>query len=161
MKVPIRVYTMSYVISGRFISSDAFLGWLNNPSKQTIDLTDAQIVALDPAAKLQSVSQSEVTVPKGQIVVIGLNTPEGSGLLSLPSRSELAVVYTARFVLQGYLHPTGEMPVSNLFNVVGGMFVPLTRAQLHALIPTREVSGDVARVMIVNKTFVDCYHPRG
>ncbi len=160
MRLPIRVYTLSYFISGRFASSDAFLTWLNNPNKQTLELAEAQIVVLDPQAKLQNVSQPMVTVPKGQIVAVGLNAPEGETLLSLPSRAELAVLYTPRYVIQGYLHPSGDVALSNLFNVTEGIFVPVTHAQLHALVPTREVSGDTARLMMVNKDFVDCYHPR-
>jgi len=160
MRSPIRVYTLSYLISGRFASSEAFLTWVNNPNKQTLDLTDAHITALDPQAKLGSVAQPMVTVPKGQIVAIGITTPGEDALLSLPSRAELAVLYTPRYVIQGYLHPSGDMLLSNLLNVMGGAFIPVTHVQLHALVPTREVSGDTARLMMVNRAFVDCYHPR-
>lgn len=158
--ISIRVYTLSYLISGRFASDDAFLTWLNNPNKQTLDLAEARIVVLDPQAKLESVSQPMVTVPKSQIVAIGVSAPEGDALLTLPSRAELAVLYTPRYVIQGYLHPSGDMPLSNLLNVMGGAFVPVTHAQLHALVPTREVSGDTARLIMVNRAFIDCYHAR-
>jgi len=160
MRSPIRVYTLSYLISGRFASSEAFLTWVNNPNKQTLDLTDAHITALDPQAKLQSVAQPMVTVPKGQIVAIGVSTPEGDALFSLPSRAELAVLYTPRYVIQGYLHPSGDMPLTHILNVMAGAFIPVTHAQLHALVPTREISGDTARLMMVNRAFIDCYHPR-
>ncbi len=159
MRSSIRVYTLSYLISGRFASGEAFLTWLNNPNKQTLDLAEARIAALDPQAKLQSAAQPMVTVPKSQIVAIGVSTPEGDALLSLPSRAELAVLYTPRYIIQGYLHPSGDMPLSNLINVMGGTFIPVTHAQLHALVPTREVSGDTARLIMVNRAFLDCYHP--
>ncbi|MCS7260237.1 MAG: hypothetical protein NZ765_05585 [Anaerolineae bacterium] len=160
MSFPIRVYTLSYQISGRFASNEAFLTWLNNPQKQTLDLAEAHILVLDPQAKLERVAQPLVTVPKGQIVAISMSTPEGEALLTLPARAELAVLYTPRYVIQGYLHPSGDMPLSNLLNVIGGTFVPVTHAQLHAVVPTREISGDTARLIMVNRAFIDCYHPR-
>ena len=160
MSFPIRVYTLAYRISGRFASNDAFLTWLNNPTKQTLDLAEAHILALDPQAKIEYIAQPTVTVPKGQIVAVGISAPEGDALLTLPSRAELAVLYTPRYVIQGYLHPSGDMPLSHLLNVIGGAFVPVTHAQLHALVPTREGAEEAARLLMVNRAFIECYHPR-
>jgi hypothetical protein len=160
MRVPIHVYTLSYYLSGRATSSDSFLGWLNNPNKQTIDLAQVEALPLDPEAKLGSMSWPEVIVPKSQIVAIGLSTPEGSGLLSLPQRAEMAVLYTGRFVVQGYVHPTGDMPINNLFNTTGGTFFPVSQAQIYPLIATRSLGSSNIRLLIVNKGCVHFYHPR-
>jgi hypothetical protein len=160
MRVPVVVYTLSYLLSGRAVSSDSFLGWLNNPNKQTIDLAQVEALPLDPEAKLGSMSWPEVTVPKDQIVAIGLTTPEGSGLLSLPTRAELAVLYTGRFVIQGHVRPTGDMPINNLINTTSGMFFPVSQAEIHPLVPTRPLGNTHSRLLIVNKTCVHFYHPR-
>jgi hypothetical protein len=160
MRVPIHVYTLSYLLSGRAVSSESFLGWLNNPNKQTIDLASVEALPLDPEAKLGSTSWPEVTVPKDQIAAVGLSMAEGSGLLSLPQRAELAVLYTGRFVIQGYVHPTGDMPISNLFNTTGGTFFPVSQAQIHPLIATRPLGISHIRLLFVNKGCVHFYHPR-
>lgn len=160
MSFIVRVYTPAYMIMGQSESSNAFLGWLNNPNKQTLDLLEVQGLALNPNAVLASLSQPLVTVPKKQIVAIDMVSPEAQASVQMSSRAELSVLYTGRFVIQANLHPTGNMPLSNLFNVMGGDFFPVSDARLHPVVPTRQLPADYARVMIVNKSFVDFYHAR-
>jgi len=156
----VRVYTPSYVLSGQSESQNAFLGWINNPNKQTLDLREVQGLSLDPTAILSSFAQPVVTLPKRQIVAIEMVSPEAQASVQMTPRAELAVLYTARFVIQASLHPAGDMPVGHMFNVMGGDFFPVSDARLHPLIPTRELPADSARVMIVNKSFIDFYHAR-
>lgn len=160
MSFVIRVYTPSYVLIGQSESSNAFLGWLNNPNKQTLDLLEVQGLSLDPNATLVNFSQPLVTLPKRQILAIDMVSPEAQASVQMSSRSELSVLYTERFVIQANLHPTGDMPVSHMFNVIGGDFFAVSDVQLHPIIPTRKLPTNSARVMIVNKSFVDFYHAR-
>lgn len=161
MSFDIRVYTPAYVLSGRSESTNAFLGWLNNPDKQTLDLWGVEGFTLHPNATLVNFAQPTLTLPKRQIVSIDLSSPEAEAAVQLPPRAELAVLFTERFVIQAKLHPTGDMPISHIFNVGGGDFIAVSDARLHALIPTRALPADQARVLIVNKTFVNFYHARG
>ncbi len=160
MSFTVRIYTPAYVITGQSESNNAFLGCLNNPNKQTIDLTEVQGLSLDPAAVLSSFAQALVTLPKRQVVAIDLVSPEAQASVQRSPRADLAVLYTARFIIQASMHPTGDMPLSNMFNVMGGDFFPVSDARLHPLIPTRKLPAETARVLIVNKTFVDFYHAR-
>ncbi len=160
MSFIIRVYTPSYVLIGQSESSNAFLGWLNNPNKQTLDLVEVQGLSLDPSATLVNFSQSLVTLPKRQILAIDMVSPEAQASVQMSSRAELSVLYTGRFVIQADMHPTGDMPVSHMFSVMGGDFFPVSNAQLHPVVPTRKLPTNSARVMIVNKSFVDFYHAR-
>jgi hypothetical protein len=160
MSFVIRVYTPSYVLIGQSESSNAFLGWLNNPNKQTLDLLEVQGLSLHPNATLVNFSQPLVTLPKRQILAIDMVSPEAQASVQMSSRAELSVLYTERFVIQANLHPTGDMPVSHMFNVMGGDFFPVSNAQLHPILPTRNLPTNSARVMIVNKSFVDFYHSR-
>lgn len=160
MSFIIRVYTPAYVLIGQSESTNAFLGWLNNPNKQTLDLLEVQGLSLDPNATLANFSQPLVTLPKKQILAIDMASPEAQASVQMSSRAELSVLYTERFVIQANMHPTGDMPVSNIFNVVGGDFLPLSDARLHPVSPTRKLPADHARVLIVNKFFVNFYHTR-
>jgi hypothetical protein len=160
MDFVIRVYTPAYVLIGQSESTNAFLGWLNNPNKQTLDLFEVQGLSLDLNATLVSLSPPVITVPKRQILAIDLVSPEAQASVQIPARAELSVLYTERFVIQANMHPSGDMPVSNLFNVVGGDFLPVSDARLHPVIPTRKLPTDLARVLLVNKSFVNFYHTR-
>ncbi len=160
MSLLIRVYTQAYVLTGQSESSNAFLGWLNNPNKQTLDLMEAEGLCLDPNANLASITQSLVTLPKRQIVAVDLVSPEAQASVQVSSRAEQAVLYTERFVIQGNIHPAGDMPLRNVFNVVGGDFLPLSDARLYPVIPTRTLASDYAHLLIINKFFVSFYHAR-
>ena len=160
MSFIIRIYTPAYVLTGQSESTNAFLGWLNNPNKQTLDLLEVQGLSLDPDATLVNFSQPLVTLPKRQIVAMDMVSPEAQASVQMSPRAELSVLYTERFVIQANLHPTGDMPASNIFNVMGGDFFPASDARLYPLIPTRKLPADYARVLIVNKAFINFYHPR-
>jgi hypothetical protein len=160
MSFIIRVYTPAYVLIGQSESTNAFLGWLNNPNKQTLDLFEVQGLSLDPDATLANFSQPMVTLPKRQIEGIDLVSPEAQASVQMSTRAELSVLYTQRFVVQAYMHPSGDMPVSNLFNVVGGDFFPVSDARLYPVIPTRQLPTGRARVLIINKLVVNFYHLR-
>lgn len=160
MSFIIRVYTPAYVLIGQSESSNAFLGWLNNPNKQTLDLFEVEGLSLDPNATLVNFSQPVVTLPKRQIESIDLVSPEAQASVQLTSRAELAVLYTDRFIIQANMHPSGDMPVSNIFNVVGGDFLPVSNARLYPLVPTRKLPTEHALVLVVNKHSVNFYHAR-
>ncbi len=160
MSFIIRVYTPAYVLIGQSESTNAFLGWLNNPNKQTLDLFEVEGLSLDPNATLVNLSQPLVTLPKRQVEAIDLVSPEAQASVQLTSRAELAVLYTDRFIIQANMHPSGDMPISNIFNVIGGDFLSVSDARLYPLVPTRKLPTDHARVLVVNKYSVNFYHAR-
>jgi hypothetical protein len=160
MSFIIRVYTPTYMLIGQSESTNAFLGWLNNPNKQTLDLLEAQGLCLDPNSTLVNFSQPLVTLPKRQIEAIDLVSPEARASVQIPSRAELSVLYTGRFVIQANMHPGGDTQLRNLLNIVGGDFFPVSDARIHPVIPTRKLPVDHAQVLIVNKLSVNFYHAR-
>lgn len=160
MGFPIRVYTLSYLLTGETDSQDAFLSWLNNPNKESLNLSEVEGLALDPSAVLAGVAQPQVVVPKHQVMAIDMMSPEAAAWVTMPPRAEMAVLYTPRFIIQAHLHPAGDMRVSDLFNVMAGVFFPTSRAQLHPIVPTRDLPTDYAHLLIVNRSYVDFFHPR-
>jgi hypothetical protein len=160
MSFTIRVYTPAYLLTGQSESTNSFLGWLNNTAKQTLELANVDGLCLDPDALLVHFAQPCIVLPKVQIVAIELVSPEALASLSVGDRAERVVLYTARFVIQANLHPPGEMPVTNYFNIMSGSYFPVTHAQLHPIVPTRKLPADCAFLMVVNRCHVDFYHPR-
>jgi hypothetical protein len=160
MEFPIRVYTNSYLLSGLCESNDAFLGWLNSQDRQTIEMKQVEGLSLDPQALLVSFQQPMVVLPKSQIVAVEMLYAQTGELISLPPRQDLVVLYTRRFVFRAYAHPSGEASVTNLLNVVSGNFFPISHVQFHSVIPTRELPVDYARLMIVNRSCIDLFHPQ-
>ncbi len=154
----VRILTPAYLLTGEVEENNAFLGWLNNKDKNTLDLHNVEGLLLDPDATMPATSAKMITLAKSQVVSLDMLDPSGQRTISVGSRTQLAVLYTARFIIQANLHPTGDMPISNIPNVVKSDFVPVTRANLHPLIPTRKLPSLESALMLLNWRHIDFYH---
>jgi len=154
----VRVLTPAYLLTGEIEENSAFLGWLNNKDKATLDLHNVEGLVLDPNTTLPATAAKMVTLAKSQVVGIDMLTPAGQKTISVSNRTQLAVLYTGRFIIQGNLHPTGDMPISNIPNVVKSDFVPVTGVSLHPLLPTRKLPSLESPMMIFNWRHIDFYH---
>lgn len=154
----VRVLTPAYLLTGEVEENNAFLGWLNNKDRSTLDLHNVEGLLLDPDAAMPATSAKMITLAKSQVVGLDMLDSAGQRTISVGSRTQLAVLYTARFIIQANLHPTGDMPISNIPNVVKSDFVPVTKANLHPLIPTRKLPSLESALMLLNWRHIDFYH---
>lgn len=156
----VRVLTPAYLLTGEIEENTAFLGWLNNKDKLTLDLHNVEGLVLDPDSSMPATAAPLVTLAKSQVVAIDMLSPQGQRTINLSERRQLAVLYTARFIIQANLHPTGEMPINNIPNVVKSNFVAVSQAQLHPLLPTRKLPSLESALMVLNWNHIDFYHGR-
>jgi hypothetical protein len=154
----VHVLTPAYLLTGDIEENNAFLGWLNNKDKSTLDLHNVEGLLLDPHTTMPATMAKMVTLAKSQVVAIDMLTPAGQKTINLGSRTQLAVFYTARFIIQGNLHPTGDMPISNIPNVIKSDFTPISKVQLHPLLPTRKLPALESALMLLNWRYIDFYH---
>jgi hypothetical protein len=157
----VRVLTPAYLLTGEVEENNAFLGWLNNKDKSTLDLRNVEGLILDPNASMPATSAKMVTLAKSQVVGIDMLDPVGQRTINLSGRSQMAVLYTSRFIIQATLHPAGDMPISNIPNVVKSDFVPASRVKLHPLLPTRKLPGLESPLIIFNWRHIDFFHEFG
>jgi hypothetical protein len=158
----IRTLTDSFLLSGYVEEQNAFLGWLNNPNKKTIELKDVRGLSLAAKSVVPTFNQREVVLPKECIVAIDMADQAGRASVQMSPRQEPAVIYTARFAIQAQLHPTGDMPLHHIFNVMGETaFFPTSNAEFHPLIPTRQFPEPRSAVLVVNREKVEFYHATG
>jgi len=154
----VRVLTPAYLLTGQVEESNAFLGWLNNKDKNTLDLHGVEALVLNPNASIPAVAAELVTLDKSQVVGIDMFSPEAQRAMRVPERAELAVLYTARFIIQAKLHPSGDMPINRIPDVVKSNFVPVSQARLHPLLPTRRLPSLESPLLILNWRHIDFYH---
>jgi hypothetical protein len=152
------VLTPAYLLTGQVEENNAFLGWLNNKDKNTLDLYDVESLVLDPNASIPATTAKLVTLDKSQVVGIDMISPEAQRSVNISGRAELAVLYTARFIIQANLHPRGDMPINKIPDVIKSDFVAVSRANLHPLLPTRQLPSLESALMILNWRHVDFYH---
>lgn len=154
----VRVFTPAYLLTGEVDENNALLGWLNNKDKSTLDLHQVEALVLDPQAALPATQAGLVTLAKSQVVGIDMLSPAAQRTINVGSRAELAVFYTARFMIQARLHPTGDMPIQNIPNVVKSDFVAVSGVKLYPLLPTRKLPALESALLILNWRHVDFYH---
>ncbi len=152
------VLTSAYLLTGQIEENNAFLGWLNNKDKKTLDLYDVESLVLDPNAAIPATTAKLVTLAKSQVVGIDMISPQAQQSIKTSGRAELAVLYTARFIIQANLHPRGDMSINKIPNVIKSDFVPVSKANLHPLLPTRQLPSLKSALMILNWRHIDFYH---
>jgi hypothetical protein len=156
----VHVITPAYFLSGEAEENSAFLGWLNNKDKNAFDIFRAEGLVLDPSTALPATAAAHITLDKGQVVGIIMANAEGQRSIKVGDRAERAVLYTARFVIQAHLHPTGDMGINRIPDVIKSNFVAATKASLYPLLPTRQLPTLEAEVILLNWRHIDFYHAR-
>ncbi|MEM7344694.1 MAG: hypothetical protein AAF485_10655 [Chloroflexota bacterium] len=155
----VRVLTPAYLLTGEVEENSAFLGWLNNKDKLTLDLHNAEGLVLNPDASLPGTATQVATIHKRQVVGVEMLDQAGQQSINTSGRSELAVLYTARFVIQANLYPPGEMGINKIPDVTKSNFVVTTQAKLHSLLPIRNLPSLEASLLLLNWGHIDFYHP--
>lgn len=154
-----RVFTPNYVLGGYLTPpGQALLGWLNNVNQRSIVLTRVQAMGLAPDNIVQAFSPAEVTLPKSRIVAIDLMDDVGRRSIQLSPRRVPAAIYMSGLLIRANLHPTGDMPVANLFNVMGSDFFSVSEAEIRSAVPARDFGPDKAEVLLINQRWVDLFH---
>jgi hypothetical protein len=157
--IAVRVFTPDYVLGGYVApTGQAFLGWLNNVNQRAIALTHTQAMGLAPDSVVQAFSPAEATLPKGRIVALDLMDENARRSIQLAPQRVRAAIYAGGFIIQANLHPTGEMPVANLFNVMGGEFFAVSEAEIRVALPARDFGPANAEILLISRTWVDFYH---
>ncbi len=154
----VRVLTPAYLLTGEMEENSSFVGWLNNKNKLTVDLFNVEAIVLSPESPMPATAAKMVTLHKNQVVGIDMLGAKGRKTIPLDNRTQLAVFYMARFIVQAKLHPTGDMAINNIPNVSNSNFVPMTEAKLHPLIPTRQIPSLESEMLILNWLHIDFYH---
>jgi len=157
--IAVRVFTPDYVLSGYVAPpGQAFLGWLNNVNQRSIVLTRAQAMGLASDSLVQAFSPAEVTLPKNRIVALDLMDDAGRRSIQLSPRRVPAAVYAGGLLIRANLHPTGDMPVANLFNVMGGEFFAVSEAGIRSAEPARDFGPAQTGILLINRRWVDFFH---
>jgi len=152
----LRVYTFNYVITGRAMPGGALVGWLNILNKKVLVLHQAQVTSLSPDSPLRPAALPQVTLPKRQIIAI--EVLDGQQIVRLEPRQVPVAIYTARFAIRAELRPPAAAPVEHFFNLLTGIFFPVTDARLHPMIPTRPLDNQQVKLLILNRERIDFYH---
>lgn len=156
----VRVLTPAYLLTGEVEENSAFLGWLNNKDKNVLNVHNVEAILLDPNTTIPATATKMATIHKSQVVGIAMLSPDGQRTIKVSDRAQLAVLYTAHFIIQANLHPPGEMGIDRIPDVAKANFVPATTAKLHPLLPVRNLPDLEEKLIILNWSHVNFYHAR-
>lgn len=158
----VRAFTASHVVTGILPPpSMPLLGALNITNQLTVTLKAATLLSVDaPAAP--ELSAAEAVLPKPMVCVFAPldEASAQSAVIQLASRSALVRLFAPPFVVQGELRLPGDMPLGNLFGVMGeAQFFALSQARVFSTAPGLKLPDTTFPAVFVHRARVTVYHP--
>jgi len=154
--------TADYLASGYLQPVDMPLaGFLNMSNQATVTLLGAQVQALGAQAAVVNPAPAEITIPKTSLIAFIPRDEPGmrSATQQMPNRPAPAVVYAGPYLIRATFMLAGDTPLRNFFGVVGGALVAVTNAEITCQLPGARFAPLAAKIMVLNKTLVQMYHP--
>jgi hypothetical protein len=135
--------------------------YLNDDSKPTFPLYNAELVGLDPTNPATRVVQEEAFFRKPMCHVIAFENIPGEGHVVLLPREEALVVYTSHYAIQGKFHLGPDDRVGEFMEVQLSQFVTISDVHIYPLFQPRTPMIAAAPLVMMHRSLVRMYHKVG
>jgi hypothetical protein len=157
-----RVLTSDYVVTGFLEPTPMGLtAFLNAPNQTTVTLASVTLKAIRPGVPTISETLPEISLPKTSIIAFIPLDDNGakSATINLPQRTLRALMYFGAYLIRGAFMVGGNMPLANFYGAVAANFVPVTKADIFCQVPGSDLAEMKAEIMVVNKMYLQLFHP--
>ncbi|HDQ72602.1 MAG TPA: hypothetical protein ENN19_10975 [Chloroflexi bacterium] len=158
-KQEVQVLTTHFQFRGQLESIGPAGNYLNNPSRQSLSLYDAQITPLASNSPLKAFSRPHVILLKSQIVFLYFPAKEVRETVPTFPRRELLMSYTPIAVCRGYFHMPAEAKLTDFLSVVPSELIPITETHLFPFAELPAPFPKEPELLLVGRTFLQFYHP--
>jgi hypothetical protein len=155
----VRIYTSELILDGQLEPIGRLMDDLDDPSKTSSLLYQAQIRPLVADSSLRPFGLQEVTTSKSDFHLVYVADADDRDGLVLMKRTELMIAYTSRFVIRGRFHMGIETHLRYFVDDLSSSFLPVDEATIY---PLFQPSVDIPRrypLLLVNKQQIRLYHP--
>jgi hypothetical protein len=153
------IYTTSCRVDGAIDPLGELISVINDDRKNYLLVHEANTTPLFATSPLGTITTKEALLNKNDIVFLNLLSEEDRTTIRLLQTIERLIIYTPDFVIRANFHLGGEMRVRDLFDTLTTTFVPATEAQIFPLFAPKANITPTAEMLIVNKHFINLYHP--
>ena len=150
--------TQDYFMRGSFRPIGPMLPFMNDDGRKFIQLNEASLTALDASNPLTKLTPSAVMVNKVDIIALCILDQAGIDAAQLFATKHKMIVYTAGFIIQGYLHMgTDDLPL-DIMSGGKSTFMGMTDTSLYSLKTIQTSLQPKAKMMLINRSSIILYH---
>ena len=155
---PIQILTTHFQFNGQIESVGPVNNFLNDPTRDSLTIYDAQLTPSAPGSPLKTMSRPHVVVRKSQIVLLHFASAEARASIRTLARRELVVAYTPLAVCRGYFHLPTEADVRDFLDVVRGDLLPVTEAHIFSLVELPDPFPHETDLVLLGRPQLHFYH---
>jgi hypothetical protein len=155
----VHIYTSELILDGQLEPTGRLMDDLDDPSKTSSVLYEAQIRPLVANSGLRPFGLQEVTTNRSDFHLVYVADADDRDGLTLMKRTELMIAYTSRFVIRGRFHMGVETRLRYFVDDLSGSFLPASETTIY---PLFQPWTDIPRrypLLLVNKGQIRLYHP--
>ncbi len=152
------VITQDYFVSGSFRPIGPMLPFMNDDGRKFIQIKEAALTPLDASNPLSKLTPSAVMVNKAEIVALSILDQAGIDAAQLLTTKHKMIVYTAGFIIQGYLHMGADDLPLDIMSSGRSTFMGMTDTSLYPLKTTQTSLQPKAKMMLINRNSIIFYH---
>lgn len=155
------LFTHRYMFSGEVTAWPSLMRYLNDPTRVSLRMINVTATQLDTVGlTISGFSQDELFVMRDQVVFIRVDEAFTASTLTLGNNAQRLYMYTERFVVQGVFQVNAEnTPVAEISDNPAGFWTIGFNVLIRPLLPTAKTAPTSAKVVVLNKSAVQFFHP--
>ena len=150
--------TCDYRVRGNFQPIGPMLTFLNDSQRRYAQFQEATLAPFDAGNPLGELQRPVVMVRKEEIVAISILDQEGIDAARLLATRRKMIVYTPRFVIQGYFHMGADDVPLDILSSSANNFIGATETTLYPLQAVQHSPQMTSRLMLNNRQNILFYH---
>ena len=153
----VTVFTALFQVRGKLRVAGILQTFLNDESKSSFSILDAEIITFDANSPALRMSQAEFVIMKQYADVIAFDQPPAQGAISFLPRTELLTVYTDRLAVKGKFYMGTESTI-NSFVTAAGSFVAASDVAIYPIVPVNGGIVGEAPVVLFHRDAIRALH---
>jgi hypothetical protein len=155
----VQILTTRFQISGQLETIGPPDNFINDSTRDSIALHEAQVTPLTPSSPLGSLSRPHIVVLKSEIMLLYPTSAESRASIQTLTRRELLVAYTPLAVCRGHFHMPVEANLNEFLSVTPGLFLPVTETKIFPLFELPAPFPGEADLLLIGRAHLHLYHP--
>jgi hypothetical protein len=154
----VTIFTSLFQIRGKLHVAGVLQTYMNDESKSTLPVADAEIVTFDANSPALHMSQPEFIIMKHDAEVILFDQPPAQGMISFLPRTEMIVAYTNRLAVRGKFYMGTDSTIGSFVGAIAGMFAVASDITVFPLVPVNGGIVGEAPVALISKAAFRALH---
>lgn len=153
----VELITEHYFLAGALEPFGMLMPYLNNIERKNILLKQVTAAALDVTSTISTFHADELWVRQAEIAALRLLDRVSSETMPLSPFKQKLRIFLPRFLVQGIVSRGQDTKLADIFEAMSGMWVAVTEALVHPLLPTKCQVFREAELLLIHKSHIRYY----